>query len=287
MVSEKSNEPCFLWLRSAFRVESSSGLLEIESNTSVFGREVTLKPAGAARWWMGLGTIGVLVSSRHKEARFILNFGEYSSFSKDEDEVDALGAAVEVLVMKVGGVKASTDFVTRCSGDAGVLAGGDLGSGLPAGESRVEPAGAVLERFGVPRASSVGVTPASDTAPPTLFSGGLVLIPCATFASLSLTFVGEKVSFLGGGGACGKRAEGIAGDATADEGTEDGDVMELISMSGLGNVLFVAVDIALPGLRGPTRVDSGASSSEDASESDSEVSLSVKFRFGAANKQSD
>jgi len=34
--------------------------------------------------------MGVLVSSRHNDVRFILSFGEYSIFSNDEDEVEAL-----------------------------------------------------------------------------------------------------------------------------------------------------------------------------------------------------
>lgn len=75
----------------------------------------------------------------------------------------------------------------------------------------------------------------------------------------------------------------VDSDATADEGTEEGVVRELMSMSGLGGrVLFVAVDIPLPGLRGPTSDDKGASSSDEASESESEVSLFATARFGAA-----
>lgn len=68
-------------------------------------------------------------------------------------------------------------------------------------------------------------------------------------------------------------------DVTAEGGMEEGVVIELISMSGFeGIVRFVAVDIALPGRRGPTRDASGASSSEDSSYSDSELSLSLDGR---------
>lgn len=150
------------------------------------------------------------MSSRHREVRFNLIFGEYSNFSNDEEEVDALEAFATALTAALEGElgklvvprlvdRTSTDLVTRCSGNAAARGGGDFGVGLVEEIPFVRLFGAVTERLGIPRKSSVFAVLLSDTTPPA-FKGGLVLIPCATLDRLSVTLFGEKLSFMGGGG---------------------------------------------------------------------------------------
>lgn len=160
-------------------------------------------------------------------------------------------------VVLTGGVVAAEPEVVGDVGDLGDL--GDLGaselsSSTAGGFFSTEGttiAGAVAERLGGVRAVMTGET--LSLAVLTVDSVTMVDVglgrakPWVRFDSLSLMFVGGRISFLGlattGGDGL---TEGIAGEALNGELLSD-----LISMRGFaGRLRPEAFDIALPGLRG-------------------------------------
>lgn len=165
----------------------------------------------------------------------------------DGEEKKLSGDFVSALLEKL-----SRGVFARGPGDAAERLIVEVCTRLPEDVSPRPSSGKVLERGGVPLPSKPpspdlarAMASFSDTIPGALPDEGLKPIPCATLASLSLTFVGDNTSFLGGGG-----VRVITGDAGVDEWPEEGSFNELMSMRGLGGiVLVVEVDIALPGLR--------------------------------------
>lgn len=147
------------------------------------------------------------MSSKHNETRFGLTGGEYSTFSKEEDEV-ALVGLVAVLTVPFDGEltklsvprpveKVSTEIVARCSGGATERVVDDVGT---EDVEAIRLSGTVIERLcELPPIDLPLVPPSPDRLTP---PGPLELMPWARFASLSVTFVGDKVSFLGSGGDC-------------------------------------------------------------------------------------
>lgn len=183
-----------------------------------------------------MGLIGV-GSSRDSEARGVFNVGNSVVLT------DGLVAGVSEVgwagSLGVGGSPLST---TR-------------GAGVFLSAGRTTSGEAVTERLGAVRPMITGET----FSPSVLTAGSETIVdagfgrasPWARFDSLSLMFVGERISFLELVGV----ADRVGGDGLTDETTGvllNGELLkDLMSMRGLGGKLRPeAFEVALPGLRG-------------------------------------